>query len=67
MHPGQILTTADAVGGVWRYTVDLGRELRARGVRLTVAVMGPPPTQAQRDEATTPASTSWIVRIASSG
>jgi glycosyltransferase involved in cell wall biosynthesis len=51
MQPAHILATADAVGGVWRYTIDLGRELRARGVRSTVAVMGPPPTQAQRDAA----------------
>jgi glycogen synthase len=50
-NPATILTTADAVGGVWRYTVDLGRELRARGIRSTVAVMGPPPTPTQRREA----------------
>jgi glycogen synthase len=43
--------TADAVGGVWRYTVDLGRELRRRGVRSIVAVMGPLPDAAQRREA----------------
>ena len=43
--------TADAVGGVWRYTMDLGRELRARGVRTAVAVMGPSPTATQREEA----------------
>ncbi|HEY9463980.1 MAG TPA: glycosyltransferase family 4 protein [Vicinamibacterales bacterium] len=49
--PAQILTTADAVGGVWRYTMDLGRALRVRGVRSTVAVMGPPPTPAQHREA----------------
>jgi glycosyltransferase involved in cell wall biosynthesis len=47
----RLLITADAVGGVWRYTVDLGRELAARGVRITVAVMGPPPSAAQREEA----------------
>jgi glycogen synthase len=50
-RPSHILTTADAVGGVWRYTVDLGRELSARGVKSTVAVMGPPPTHAQQQEA----------------
>lgn len=46
-----ILMTADAVGGVWRYTVDLGRELYARGIRVTLAVMGPSPTTKQRVEA----------------
>jgi glycogen synthase len=47
----RVLTTADAVGGVWRYTVDLGRELAARGVQTTVAVMGPPPSVSHRQEA----------------
>jgi glycogen synthase len=47
----RILMTADAVGGVWRYAVDLGRELDTHGVRLTLAVMGPPPAPAQRVEA----------------
>ena len=46
-----VLMTADAVGGVWRYSVDLGRALARRGVRTTVAVMGPSPTAAQRREA----------------
>lgn len=40
--------TADAVGGVWTYALDLARALSARAVRTTLAVMGPPPTNAQR-------------------
>lgn len=51
IQPRRILMTADAVGGVWRYAVDLGRELAARGFETTLAVMGPPPTPAQRAEA----------------
>jgi glycosyltransferase involved in cell wall biosynthesis len=47
----RVLITADAVGGVWRYTVDLGRELTARGIQVTVAVMGPSPGARQRLEA----------------
>jgi glycogen(starch) synthase len=47
----RILMTADAVGGVWRYAVDLGGEMRRRGLHVTVAVMGPPPTAQQRGEA----------------
>ena len=43
--------TADAVGGVWRYAVDLGRALRVDGIQTIVAVMGPPPSTAQRCEA----------------
>jgi glycogen synthase len=47
-----ILMTADAVGGVWRYALDLGAELRRRELHTTVAVMGPAPTVAQLEEAT---------------
>ncbi|MGH9309765.1 MAG: glycosyltransferase, partial [Vicinamibacterales bacterium] len=43
--------TTDAVGGVWRYSVDLGRAFGRRGVRTTLAVMGPSPDDAQRREA----------------
>jgi glycosyltransferase involved in cell wall biosynthesis len=46
-----VLMSADAVGGVWRYAMDLGGALVARGVNVTVAVMGPPPSAAQAFEA----------------
>lgn len=53
VNPGtrRVLMTADAVGGVWRYSLDLARALRPRGVETTLAVMGPPPAPAQRREA----------------
>ena len=35
--------TADAVGGVWTYAVDLARGLRAHGVETTLLVNGPAP------------------------
>jgi glycosyltransferase involved in cell wall biosynthesis len=44
--------TADAVGGVWQYSVDLGRAMVQAGITPTLAVMGPAPTTAQHDEAT---------------
>jgi glycosyltransferase involved in cell wall biosynthesis len=44
----RVLMTADAVGGVWPYAVDLGRAYRGRGVDVTLAVMGPEPTAAQQ-------------------
>lgn len=47
----RVLMTADAVGGVWRYSLDLGRALAARGIRTTLAVMGPPPDDGQRRDA----------------
>jgi glycosyltransferase involved in cell wall biosynthesis len=43
----KILMTADAVGGVWQYSLDLARGLSARGVEVVLAVMGPPPSTAQ--------------------
>src|SRR5215213_4875864 len=43
--------TTDAVGGVWQYSIDLGRALAARGIQTTLAVMGPPPSAAQEQEA----------------
>ena len=47
----RVLMTADAVGGVWTYAMDLATGLGARGVHVTVAVMGPPMRDAQRAEA----------------
>ncbi len=46
--PGHLLMTADAVGGVWQYATDLARGLTRHGWRTTLAVLGPPPTTAQR-------------------
>ncbi|MGD9765038.1 MAG: glycosyltransferase family 4 protein [Candidatus Binatia bacterium] len=40
--------TADAVGGVWTYALELARALRPRGVRVSLATMGPRPSAAQR-------------------
>ena len=49
--PQRILMTADAVGGVWAYTLELARGLEKHGVEVAVAVMGPAPTAGQRAEA----------------
>jgi glycosyltransferase involved in cell wall biosynthesis len=43
--------TADAVGGVWPYTLGLARGLQRMGVDVHVAVMGPPLTGDQRADA----------------
>ena len=43
-----MLLTTDAVGGVWRYTLDLARGMRTPP---TIVVLGPPPSTAQRKEA----------------
>ena len=43
----RLLMTADAVGGVWSYALDLARGLAARGVEVTLAVLGPAPDAAE--------------------
>lgn len=43
--------TADAVGGVWQYSLDLVRGLVRHGVEVTVATMGPRPSAHQREQA----------------
>jgi glycosyltransferase involved in cell wall biosynthesis len=50
-HRRRILMTVDAVGGVWRYAVDLAADLRAVGVDTVFAGFGPEPTTGQRYEA----------------
>lgn len=46
-----VLMTTDAVGGVWRYSLDLCRELSRGGSTVTLVCLGPPPTEAQRAQA----------------
>ncbi|RYC29562.1 glycosyltransferase family 1 protein [Lichenibacterium minor] len=43
--------TADAVGGVWTYALDLGAALARHGDLVTLAVLGPAPSDAQRADA----------------
>jgi glycosyltransferase involved in cell wall biosynthesis len=48
-RPRGVLMTADAVGGVWSYALDLARELvRGGGTRVDLATMGPAPDDGQR-------------------
>lgn len=46
----KLLMTADAVGGVWQYSIDLAAALSARGVQVLLATMGPRPSVPQRDQ-----------------
>jgi glycogen synthase len=46
-----VLMTTDAVGGVWRYSLDLCRELSRAGSTVTLVCLGPAPTEEQRSEA----------------
>lgn len=45
--PTRILMTADTVGGVWTYAVELTRALQPYGVEVLLAVMGPALSDAQ--------------------
>jgi glycogen synthase len=45
----KVLMTADAVGGVWTYAVELCRALAVRQVEVILAVMGPAPSAKQRE------------------
>jgi glycogen synthase len=47
----RILMTADAVGGVWGYALELARGLERFGVEVTLATMGPRPTASHLAEA----------------
>ncbi|HVU25819.1 MAG TPA: glycosyltransferase family 4 protein [Opitutus sp.] len=47
-RPQRVLMTADTVGGVWTYALDLCRGLERAGISVVLATMGPPPRPAQR-------------------
>src|SRR5690349_10827212 len=46
--PRRLLMTADAVGGVWDYALELAAGLAAADIRTDLAVMGTEPSAAQR-------------------
>ncbi len=47
----RLLMTVDAVGGVWRYAMDLAVGLQQQGSQITFACFGPPPSPGQIAEA----------------
>src|SRR4051812_47820757 len=47
----RVFMTADAVGGVWQYALDLVEALRGHAVAVELAVLGPAPSRDQRDVA----------------
>jgi hypothetical protein len=49
-QPQRVLITIDAVGGVWRYGVDLAGGLGAAGIACRLAICGPRPDAAQEAE-----------------
>lgn len=51
MTARRVLMTADAVGGVWTFALELARGLAAEGAEVLLAVVGPGPDADQRREA----------------
>lgn len=51
MRTGHLLLAGDAVGGVWQYSIGLAAALQPFGYQVTMAVMGPSLSEAQRVEA----------------
>jgi glycogen synthase len=47
-RPRLVLVTADTVGGVWHYALELARALGERDVRVALAAIGPPLAPGQR-------------------
>ncbi len=48
---GRVLMTADTLGGVWPFAIELARQLAGRGDRVLLAAMGREPDASQRAEA----------------
>lgn len=49
--PRKVLMTADTIGGVWTYALELARGLAERGVEVTLATMGDPLNELQHNKA----------------
>lgn len=50
-QPRHVLMTIDAVGGVWRYGIDLCRTMAKHGVHFLLVGLGPEPSADQWEEA----------------
>jgi glycogen(starch) synthase len=51
LSPRKVLMTADTIGGVWTYAIELARGLAERGIEVALATMGDPLNDAQREKA----------------
>lgn len=59
-RPRRILMTTDAVGGVWRYSLDLAGALAAGGDSIMLAGLGPRPSAEQVREVQSFATLAWL-------
>ncbi|HET7411655.1 MAG TPA: glycosyltransferase family 4 protein, partial [Pararhizobium sp.] len=56
----RVMMTVDAVGGVWRYAMVLGRALAPLGIRCVFVGLGPRPSAEQVDEAEEIGDLVWL-------
>lgn len=56
----RVLMTVDAVGGVWRYAMEVARGLQEQGFGVVFAGLGPQPTQDQAEEARRLGKLIWL-------
>lgn len=56
----RILMTVDAVGGVWRYAMDLAASLQPRGFEFLFVGLGPQPSDGQQREASELGQLRWL-------
>jgi glycosyltransferase involved in cell wall biosynthesis len=59
-RPLRILMTLDAVGGVWRYAIDLAHALALDGNIMVLAGLGPRPSEQQLGEAAAVGTFEWL-------
>lgn len=57
--PRRVLMSVDAVGGVWRYAMDLAEQFGLHGIETIFAGFGPPPSEAQSREAGEVGTLTW--------
>ena len=58
----KVLMTADAVGGVWTYALELAEGLAEHDVEVLLALLGPPPSAEQRRELARSSVAGWAHR-----
>lgn len=59
-EPCRVLMTVDAVGGVWRYAMEMGGALRQFGVETVFAGLGPRPGPEKVAEAEATGELAWL-------